>query len=205
MEMLKSPILFLNTAMTDGNIRGMNSVYLSLGKKVIIIAVICLLACLCVCGIQDIKSRKISNLWILAGAAAGIWFRGIYFLACATVVLAVSYWLYYFRLAGAADLKVMAVICGYLGLRQGLGAIASGIVLSAAGSLIYLGVSKKFKLIMKRLIYLMVWFRHMIQTKERIAYDQGGSAGEAITIPLGSYLCAGTMLYLLISGWKGGL
>lgn len=183
----------------------MIDVNLSLGKKVIIIAVTCLLACLCVCGIQDLKSRKISNIWIMAGVISGIWLRGTYFLYGAVSVLAVSYWLYYFRMMGAADLKVIALICGYLGIRSGFSAIALGILLCAAGSLLYLGFCRKLKIILNRLYHLIVWFRHVIQTKERIAYDQAESAGEKITVPLGSYLCAGTMLYLLLCGWKGGI
>ena len=170
----------------------------------VIIAVTCLLACLCVCGIQDIKSRKISNLWILAGAVSGIWFYRAEFLYCSLMVLVVSYWLYYFRLMGAADLKIMALICGYLGVRQGFCAIAVGIFLSAAGSLLYLGAGGKLAVIRTRLFYLIAWFRHVIQTKERIPYVQAEPAGEMITVPLGSYLCAGTMVYLLICGWKGG-
>jgi len=172
---------------------------------VVVIAITCLLACLCVCGIQDIKSRKVSNIWILAGAVSGIWFRGMEFLYGSLLVLVVSYWLYYVRMMGAADLKIMALICGYLGMKQGIRAIALGILVSAAGSLLYLGFSGKLNMIWQRLFYLIAWFRHTIQTKERTAYCQAGMAGEAISVPLGGYLCAGTMLYLLIYGWKGGV
>lgn len=99
----------------------------------------------------------------------------------------------------------MALICGYLGIGPGVTAIVLGILLSAAGSLLHLGCRGKLNVIFARLFHLMVWFRHVIQTKERIIYDRAGGTGEMFVVPLGSYLCAGTMLYLFLSSWKGGV
>lgn len=166
----------------------------------------CFIVCLCGCAVQDLRSRKISNLWIAAGVAAGSLLSGGRFWLSAAMLLVFGWWLYYFRMVGAGDLKMMAMICGFMGIERGICAIGTSFgicgLVSLAGMYIRFGSGNKLR---ERLNYFSAWLRRLIQTKERIVYYDRQRDGASFGIPLGSYLCAGTLCYLAFCGWKGVL
>ncbi len=85
--------------------------------------VLCLVA-VAVC--MDLKKEKVSNEWILCGWAVGsfwqIWSGGIRGLAVfflgALLPLTILFLLYYLRMLGAADLKLLSAVGGIIGPKK---------------------------------------------------------------------------------------
>ena len=141
--------------------------------------VLCLF--LAIFGLWDLRTRKIPRFATLAALAAGL----ILFLL---------------RMLGAADVKVIAVIAGFLGPARGTRAVAAGLVLGAVWSL--------FKLIrggilLRRISYFTAYIRRMITMDIYEPYYRRERDGEELGIPLASCLAAGTALCLLLEagGW----
>ncbi len=152
----------------------------------------------------DATEGRIRNRWLLAGAAAGVWFQGKVFFPAATVVLVLSFLLFRLRMMGAGDGKLMALIAGYLGMEAGMEAILTGIVVGACWSLCRLWHKKGLK---TRLIYLTAYIMRLFQTGKAEIYCEGALKDPERTIPLAPCMAAGTYLYLMVSGavsvWTG--
>lgn len=171
-----------------------------------LIALMVLTGCLCGCGIQDWKCRKISNLWIITGVLTGSFFYGGRFWWSAMLMIPTGYWLYFFRMIGAGDLKLMALICGFIGFVPGLCAIGVSICICGAATLAAVCFHYLPEVCLpERLDYFLAWLRRLIQTKERIPYYDAGRDGKESGIPLGSYLCIGTLCCLACGIGKGVL
>ncbi len=147
-------------------------------------------------GWTDLCVGKVRNWWIAAGILAGIYLRGKAFLLPFLAVLVPAFLLFSMGMLGAGDGKVMALIAGYLGMRQGLGAISVGMMAGGLWSLYRLWCGKDG---MERLFNLYVWFRRLIQTKEWKVYCDFSQKSRVEGIPLAACMAAGTYLYLFCS------
>ena len=98
------------------------------------------------------------------------------------------------RMIGAGDIKVMALIVGFLGPFQGADVLAAGFCIGAAVSLFKL---LRRGILQQRLIYFMVYIRHLFQTKQITAYFKPERDGYDVTIPFVACLFLGT----IISWW----
>ena len=159
--------------------------------------VLCLF--LAIFGLWDLRTRKIPRFATLAALAAGLILRreGVLF---GFLAGALFFPLFLLRMLGAADVKVIAVIAGFLGPARGTRAVAAGLVLGAVWSL--------FKLIrggilLRRISYFTAYIRRMITMDIYEPYYRRERDGEELGIPLASCLAAGTALCLLLEagGW----
>lgn len=156
----------------------------------------------------DLRDHRIPNWWLLgsggiglgllwwlnAGDGGSLWQIPVWFLIRVVVATAVFFPLFYVRMMGAGDIKLMALICGFLGFLNGSLAIFYGFLIGAAMSLIKLLVQRS---LFQRLHYLYVYIRRLILTKEVTAYHDPARDGYAHTIPFGLCLFLGTLIYLL--------
>lgn len=151
---------------------------------------------LLVAGVSDFRYRKVYNGWLFMGMAAGIIFWGKDFLLPAGIVLIPVFLLFRFRLMGAGDAKLMALIAGYLGFDAGIAAIGAGLCAGAAWSLCRLLHDKDLRI---RLTYLSAYFRRVFLTRMITAYEMPPQRDGREQIPLAACLAVGTYLYLLCS------
>ena len=112
-------------------------------------------------------------------------------------MLVLAFCLFRFRMMGAGDGKLMALIAGYLGLETGVRAIGAGFAVGAVWSLCRLWHDKSFQV---RLWYLAAYFTRVFQEKKIVAYDELSGMDGRHRIPFAACLAAGVCLYLVISG-----
>jgi prepilin peptidase CpaA len=148
-------------------------------------------------GWTDLRYGKVRNLWMCAGALAGITMNGREFLYAALMLLVPSDFLFRMRLMGAGDGKLMALIAGYLGIDAGLKAIAAGLAIGAVWSVCRVWHEKSFH---TRFTFLTAYIRQIIHVRKITEYRNIAGKQGKNTIPLAVCLMAGTYVYLLASG-----
>ena len=145
-------------------------------------------------------THKIPNKWLLFWMVLVIFDgpeRFAAFLAVAAAAACGTFLLFYFRMIGAGDCKLMALTCGYLGIRGGFLTIAIGFVIGAAwslGKLLFGGQG------LQRTVYLLVWIRQTIRTKQRIPYFNIEEDGYGATVPLAVCLMGGFLATVCLGG-----
>ena len=145
-------------------------------------------------GLQDLAEGRISRYATLAGVAAGIVFRreAMMFGFLAGILF---FPLFLVRMLGAADVKVIAVIAGFLGPGRGVRALIIGFVLGAVWSLarlLHRGI------LWERLSYFAAYIRRITIVKNCEPYYCRERDGAETAIPLAFCLSAGTVLYILL-------
>lgn len=143
----------------------------------------------------DIKGRRIPNWWILSGAVLGLYLHRqepAWFLVRMLAVTALFFPLYYCRMVGAGDIKLMALACSYCGLSGGASVIFIGFLAGAVWSLVKLIYDRSF---LARFSYLTAYVRRLIRTKEVTAYYSPARDGYHMTIPFAVCLFLGGILY----------
>lgn len=153
-----------------------------------------LCAGLLVCAWTDFKFGKVCNHCLFILALAGIVQKGAAFLAPAMVFLIAGMCLFRFRVMGAGDGKLMAVIGGYLGLTDGCYAIAFGFLV---GAVLSLWKMKRYGVAAERLRYLQGYIVTTLQTGVIRPYDSLKGQSAVHHIPFAVCLAAGVMGYLL--------
>lgn len=131
----------------------------------------------------DLKYRKIPNGWIVTGLLCGLWQQiydhgwtgaGIYF-SGVLIPLIFPGFLYYFRMIGAGDIKLLCVIGGYLGPERVLWCIVYTILF---GGLISAVLIFKRKNLFKRIYYFKTYLSRILETRQwnpyRIPKDEDG-------------------------------
>lgn len=122
----------------------------------------------------DLRLGRIRNEWILTAWLAGLLtqiFRfGIAgaweFLVGAAIPILCLYWLFYFHMLGAGDIKLLSVIGGFLGFP----AIFMCIVFSFIfGAILSFGIILVCGNLLQRLTIFILYFQNYFQTKR---YDQ---------------------------------
>lgn len=102
---------------------------------------------------------------------------------------------FFFRFIGAGDCKLIALMCGYLGIGRGFRAVCAGFIIGAVwsfGKLVY------YRQARQRLSYLSAWFRQSIQEQKRIPYFQRDRDGEKAVIPLSVCFLGGFIFTVLL-------
>lgn len=155
----------------------------------------------------DLRDHRVPNWWVLGGGGIGLgivwwlyaggadtaWQIPVWFFLRLLVAIAVFFPLFYVRMIGAGDIKLIALICGFLEFRDGSLSIVYGFLIGAAMALIKMLVQRN---LFQRLNYLYAYFRRLILTKEVRAYNDPSRDGYAHTIPFGLCLFLGTLIYL---------
>lgn len=158
--------------------------------------------------IYDLRDHRIPNWWVLGGSGIGllvlvwfgigttdkIWWIPLWFLIRCLVVVVLFSPLFYCRMLGAGDIKIMALICGFMGFGNGSLSILFGFLIGAGMALIKLLVQRS---LIQRLSYLYAYIKRLILTKEVTAYHNSVRDGYEHTIPFGLCLFLGTLLYVI--------
>lgn len=160
--------------------------------------VLCLVA-VAVC--MDLKKEKVSNEWILCGWAVGsfwqIWSGGIRGLAVfflgALLPLTILFLLYYLRMLGAADLKLLSAVGGIIGPKKILVCMLYSFFLGAILAFLLLVARRSLA---ERLRYFFHYLWNFIRTKEFAPYGLTGNRPENMhfTVPV----------FLGVLFWIGG-
>lgn len=162
-----------------------------------------LLLLIAVSAVYDLKSHKIPNSLIMTGfilgigmsvVEAGLGGLGSFFLRV-LLVTAAFFLLFLCRMMGAGDIKLIALICGYMGLEGGGLAIACSFLAAAVYSLAKL---LYHHILFQRLFYFVAYIRQLIQTKQLEVYYDPQRDGYEITVPFALFLLLGTASSLLV-------
>lgn len=164
--------------------------------------------------LQDLKTGKIPNCLILLGAAAfGIagFIRGpslgygaweiclglALFLLRIILTAGILFPLFLFRMMGAGDIKVMAVITGYMGLYIGFEIIFYGLAAAAAWSLFYM---LRKRILMERIRYFLNYFKNLYQTERILPYCAFAGDRLQAGFCFAPFLWCGFCLWLTVGG-----
>lgn len=152
-----------------------------------------LVAVLGAAALSDVRWRRVPNWLIAVGMAMGIACRGGPFASSSLLAALAAFPLFYLRMAGGGDVKLMALICGYLGLSGGLLVISHGYLAGAVWALLKL---VRQGLLLERISYFIAWFRQTILLKQRIAYFVPERDGYGVTIPMAACFLMGALIRL---------
>ncbi|MCI9546233.1 MAG: peptidase A24 [Lachnospiraceae bacterium] len=149
---------------------------------------------------MDLHRHMVSNVWILFGWVWGLsvqyimhgWGGVAQFLIGAVIPILWLFPLFYFRMLGPGDIKLLSVLGGLLESR----AVIQLIILSFfLGGILSLGILIVSGTFLFRLRYFVDYFRECIKSKERRPYYKTGQQEENIhfTLPilLGVFLYVG--------------
>lgn len=116
-----------------------------------------------------------------------------FFIRLLTVII-VLFLLFVFRMIGAGDIKLAALICAYLGFQTGFAAICCGFFIGALWSFLSMAVTGRF---ISRFSYFLAYFRSLLQTGKITAYYIASRDGYDAVIPLGFCMFLGTLLVVI--------
>lgn len=113
------------------------------------------------------------------------------------LVLAAGYPLFKAGMTGAGDIKLAALLAGWLGLKQTVMVLCTGLFLGAVLSL--------FKMLregstIQRFLYLSAYIRQTLSCKKMEKYYIPDRDGTGCVIPLGACFCAGALVIILGMG-----
>lgn len=162
---------------------------------IVIVYIFCLFLAGAAC--TDLAAGRVSNLWLLMASLAGVFLRGMDFLSAAAVVVIPGFFLFRFRMMGAGDGKMMAVMSGFLGIEAGLYAVFLGFLIGAFWGCCRMWRKKELR---RRFGYLLAYGAGVLRGAERMDYDTLSGEMDGHRLPLAACLAAGGYLYLFASG-----
>lgn len=139
-------------------------------------------------GLQGVQTATAVQAWAFAAMAA---------FGRAVVAAAAGMCLYRFRVIGAGDVKLAAVIVAWLGFAEGGAGIFAGLCLGAVWSL---GRLARRRILWKRFSYLAGYVRDYLATGKIAAYYSRERDGDEAAIPLGVCLAVGTVVVMFFVG-----
>lgn len=130
---------------------------------------------------QDLRTGRISNCWIALWVVcfmAAILIRGpsdwlrlaaeaARFLFLIFFTIAFFFLLFLCRMMGAGDIKVMALIVGFLGFFDGIAVLIYGLAVSAAWSFLYMIHEK---ILIQRISYFAGYLNRCIRMRQVVPY-----------------------------------
>lgn len=153
----------------------------------------------------DWKQYRVPNWWLLTGLAAGIglemisaggaFYAAAGFLARSVLVIMMFFVLFCFRMMGAGDIKLMALMCSYLGMGDGLRSLAWSFLFGAFWSLFRL---IRLNILFKRLLYFIAYIRQVFTSGEVTGYYDPETDGYDGVIPFALCLFSGTVFYTIL-------
>jgi len=154
----------------------------------------------------DLREQRIPNWWCAAACLCGacltwVWapegqklwqpvFYGIRLLA----VVVIWFPLFRLRMIGAGDVKLMALMAGYLGFVTSAHAVLYGFLIGAVLAFLKMLICRNLR---QRLSYFFAYIKRLFLTKEALPYYQASRDGKGIVIPMGVCLLGGYMWYLI--------
>lgn len=136
-------------------------------------------------GLQGMQTATAAQVWAFAAMAA---------LGRAVAAAAAGMCLYRFRMIGAGDVKLAAVIVAWLGFTEGGAGIFAGLCLGALWSF---GRLVRRGIVRKRFSYLAGYVRDYLATGKIAAYYNRERDGDEAAIPLGVCLAVGTAVVMI--------
>ncbi len=132
---------------------------------------------------MDLRRQKIANLWILTGWVWGLglqyaaeeWGGVLQFFIGAGIPVLCLFLLFYFRMLGAGDIKLLSVLGGLLG---GQAALRLLLLSFFFGGVLSLGLLISSGTLVFRLRYFADYFRTYVKSRERRPYRQTGERAE---------------------------
>ena len=163
---------------------------------------------------SDWRKYRISNKTVVLGLILGIWAvffqafsletghrirwllgnEGFYLLRVIMVIIA-GYPLFQAGMTGAGDIKLAALLAGWLGFKQTVIILCTGLFLGAVLAL--------FKMLregsaFQRFLYLSAYIRQTISCKKLEKYYVPDRDGTKCVIPLGACFCAGALVVIFL-------
>ncbi|MDR0922793.1 MAG: A24 family peptidase [Hungatella sp.] len=154
----------------------------------------------------DVREHRIPNWLVISGIILGILLEisgsekplgGLLFLLRLIIVTGIFFLLFLCRMIGAGDIKLAALICGFLGFREGALAVGLGFLTGAFWSFIKLAGSGS---LFSRLSCLLAYIRRVFQTGNLTTYYDPVRDGYDVVIPLGLCLFLGTLGSMVFGG-----
>lgn len=142
----------------------------------------------------DIRYKKIYNAWLALWLLVGVYFRGYICLWNALLATAVLFVFYLFRMIGAGDIKLAALLYGYLGFYDAAFVIGTGMVIAAAYAFYYM-YSKG--ILFTRLLYFKKFLDISLKSNSIQKYYDPQRDKEDITITLAPYFLLGFLIWRL--------
>ena len=134
---------------------------------------------------MDLSRQRIDNRWILLGWIGGFSYQVYYyqlsgagyFLIGCLLPIVVLYLLFWFRMLGAGDIKLLSVLGGFIGPAAVFKCIGLSLLFGAILSLAILILCGNF---LPRLRYFTDYFKHFFKTKKAVPYMIRGNRMEHI-------------------------
>lgn len=159
----------------------------------------------------DVREQRIPNWWCALACIFGlfltwrrapgeerIWPLALYGVRLLTVT-AVWFPLFRLRMIGAGDVKLMAIIVGFLGFKTGAIVIWYGFFIGAVLALLKMLVCRNLR---RRLTFFFAYIRRLFLTKEPVPYYQASRDGKNAVIPMALCLLGGYVWHV-IKMWMG--
>lgn len=161
-----------------------------------------LLVWLAVCMVFDFRDQEIPNVWIFCGiltAVFSVWIMGEsgaeiwMFLMRFLVVAVLCFPMFFIRVLGAGDIKMLAVVIGVLGGQAGFFSCVVSFLISSICGAIKLIRKRNLK---KRVFCASVYLMYGKKMGE-IPYWNPEQDGYEMTMPLAWSMWSGVLIYLL--------
>lgn len=144
--------------------------------------------CFAAAGLWDLAAGRVPNRWLAFWFAVGFvyfacssWLEAAGYLARSAAAVSLFFLFFLVRMMGAADIKCMALLCGYLGFGTGFQVIGTGLVIGACWSLARL---LRRRLLQERLYRLIAYIGQTVREKKITAYYIPERDGKEGVIPL---------------------
>lgn len=136
--------------------------------------------------VEDVRCSKVSNVLIFLGYLISViyqciirrnifmWLTGVF------VPVLVLFVLFYFKMLGAGDIKILSVLGGFYGWNQSLKLFCIALLYGALWSVIKLMIYHNVK---ERFIYFIQYLSVLWSTGKRVAYRTESSDEKRYTIP----------------------
>lgn len=155
----------------------------------------------------DIREQRIPNWWCVCACVCGLWvtwqsappgeglWPAVFYIARILAVTAVWFPLFHLRMMGAGDIKLMALIAGYMGFKTGARVVLYGFIIGAVLAFLKMLI---YRNLYQRLRYFFAYIRRLFLTREAVPYYQASRDGKHVVIPLGFCLLGGCIWYMVL-------
>lgn len=155
----------------------------------------------------DVREQRIPNWWCVCACVCGLGItwqmspaggrtgQTAFYMARLGAVTALWFPLFHLRMIGAGDVKLMALIAGYLGFKAGACVILYGFFIGAFLAFLKMLI---YKNLYQRLRYFFAYIRRLFLTREAVPYYRASRDGKHVVIPLGLCLLGGCVWYMVL-------
>ncbi len=154
----------------------------------------------------DVREQRIPNWWCGCACMGGLlltwaWAlpeekfgQCVLFAVRVLTVIVIWFPIFRFRMMGAGDIKLMALIAGYLGFETGIHAIVYGFFIGAVLAFLKMLRCRNLR---QRLNYFFAYIWRLFLNGEREPYYQAARDGKNVVIPMGACFLGGYVWYLI--------